>query len=840
MDQRVYLLPDAKVLAVLPQTADSIVLRRFDVEEELKRLGYRLPARHFAASAKHSRGPDFRVPTGRALQGGQGGMPARFRPEWNAGLQVRTGPLAREGPARRKDRQRRHSAADGSGKSVLHSFVLAIGEGLHLPLTVPAPATGGSPPKLAPSEPPVEWQLTEVDDHRLKMPAGDAVLSPGLGYQSMLLLQGDHLAVLGADGMTIRKIHKLGATYKRIAERAEYFVAITGNPPAIDLLDKKTLDKIRRIDCTLGNPVDLAIHPTKPTSYVTLLKMGQQTNGSFVMVDEAGGKLRESKDYLGQWIAVDAAGQRLVTAGCFSRLAGSELLIVPHRGPGRPAPSPPVPAVPRLRPGMPPGQRPGPYQPPRSGSAVDVRVLPRYQAIDAILVYELRDDGVPRPWDFAVSSPAGLCGLRLAPDGMRATCLRTGHNAEALDLDQLNEKPVQYADASGPALAYHPALSLVACVESSGPIVFQRESGERQPASLQFPAADLLQARIHHLGFSADGRGLILDMDAASGGHYLYRAELNVPPADLDKVRRRLANMASLGRDLLADDVPEPGKGSVPLAEIDALGGDRGHAMSAKEIGHLFTDSVVIVETGGSSGTGFVVGKTGYLLTCAHCVRQAGSVSASYRSRSGNQVTMKSVPARVLSVDKRKDLALLKIEIAQQLPAVRLGIGDDVESGERVTIIGNPGLGRMILDYTMTEGIVSNARRQLGRQTLVQTSAAVNPGCSGAPMFDSNGLVIGLVVLKGEIENAGFAVPAAEIGAFLAAAVKGTGPESAIQRQWLSSGGSHQITAQYLGLRDGAVQLRRADGTKIAVPLAKLSPQDQAFVRLLQPGPANQ
>ena len=200
---------------------------------------------------------------------------------------------------------------------------------------------------------------------------------------------------------------------------------------------------------------------------------------------------------------------------------------------------------------------------------------------------------------------------------------------------------------------------------------------------------------------------------------------------------------------------------------------------------------------------------------------------------------MKTVPAKVLYVDHRKDLALLKIEGAPPLPAVRLAIGGSVESGERVTIIGNPGVGRTILDYTMTEGIVSNARRPWRSQTLIQTSAAVNPGSSGAPMFDSNGLVIGLVVLKAEIENAGFAVPAGDLGAFLATAVKATGPEAAIQRQWFDSSGEHLTDAQYLGVRDGAVQLRRTDGKEVAIPLTKLSPQDQAFVRLLQPDAAN-
>ncbi len=76
------------------------------------------------------------------------------------------------------------------------------------------------------------------------------------------------------------------------------------------------------------------------------------------------------------------------------------------------------------------------------------------------------------------------------------------------------------------------------------------------------------------------------------------------------------------------------------------------------------------------------------------------------------------------------------------------------------------------------------------------------------------------------------------LGAFLATAVNGSGPAAAIERQWFDEGGKHRIRARYLGLRGGVVQLRRDDGKEIEVPLATLSVQDQAFVRLLQPDAA--
>jgi S1-C subfamily serine protease len=428
--------------------------------------------------------------------------------------------------------------------------------------------------------------------------------------------------------------------------------------------------------------------------------------------------------------------------------------------------------------------------------------------------------------------------LRLAPDGLRATCFVSSYRNYALNLDALDEKAPQYFLGEGAIdLAYHPVLPLVACIRRSvGPELFDRETAKPQPGVLKCPAEDLRRAACRRLWFAADGKGLLLDVRAASGKCYLHRVELELSPADKDRLARRLPNMAALGRDLLVDG--GPGNGTVPLARIDAFKSGRSQEMSAKEVGRLFTDSVVLVRSGPRSGTGFVVGESGYILTCAHCVREADGVSISYRSKDGTDIRLKDVPAKVVRIDHRKDLALLKIEGAAVLPAVRLGIGNDVESGERVTVISNPGVGPTVLDYTMTEGIISSARRRLGHQVLIQTSAAINPGSSGAPMFNSHGLVIGLVVLKANMERVGFAVPVSELGAFLAMTVKAIGSEGAIQRQWFSADYKHQMTAEYLGVHDGAVQLRRADGKEIAVPIARLSPQDVAFVRLLRPDAA--
>ena len=91
-------------------------------------------------------------------------------------------------------------------------------------------------------------------------------------------------------------------------------------------------------------------------------------------------------------------------------------------------------------------------------------------------------------------------------------------------------------------------------------------------------------------------------------------------------------------------------------------------------------------------------------------------------------------------------------------------------------MIGNPGLGPMVLSNTVTEGVVSSPRQELAGTVYVQTSAAVNPGNSGGPMFDGRGRVIGVVVVKGRIEKAGFAVPLPTVLRFLGADKAGAKP----------------------------------------------------------------
>ena len=136
-----------------------------------------------------------------------------------------------------------------------------------------------------------------------------------------------------------------------------------------------------------------------------------------------------------------------------------------------------------------------------------------------------------------------------------------------------------------------------------------------------------------------------------------------------------------------------------------------------------------------STGSGFVVGADGYIVTNAHVVDGADEVRVRMSDR-------REFIAKVVGADKRTDIALLRVD-AKDLPKVTIGDPDKLKVGEWVVAIGKP----FGLENTMTAGIVSAKGRDLPQENLVpfiQTDVAINPGNSGGPLFNLRGEVVGI------------------------------------------------------------------------------------------------
>ena len=167
--------------------------------------------------------------------------------------------------------------------------------------------------------------------------------------------------------------------------------------------------------------------------------------------------------------------------------------------------------------------------------------------------------------------------------------------------------------------------------------------------------------------------------------------------------------------------------------------------------------SVVLVRTDSSVGSGFFIGKRN-ILTNAHVVGAETAVEIKFSDgRKG--------VGRVIAVDETRDLALLRADVDGR-PSVFISDSAQIRPGAAVDVIGHP----QGLEFSFSRGVVSAIRRDFkpaGGIDVIQTDSAINPGNSGGPLFIGNS-VIGIVTFKrGLSEGLGFAVHRDEIQAFL-------------------------------------------------------------------------
>jgi len=173
-----------------------------------------------------------------------------------------------------------------------------------------------------------------------------------------------------------------------------------------------------------------------------------------------------------------------------------------------------------------------------------------------------------------------------------------------------------------------------------------------------------------------------------------------------------------------------------------------------KQVSRIFQEYVTE-----GAGSGVVLSEDGYIVTNHHVVDGASAVKV--RLNSGETYI-----AELVGTDAKTDLAVLKISAGGLTPA-KLADSSKVRTGDFVIAIGNP-LGE--LGGTVTEGIVSALDREITidgeTMTLLQTSAAVNPGNSGGGLFNLDGELVGVVNAKSTgsgVEGLAFAIPAGTV-----------------------------------------------------------------------------
>ncbi len=190
--------------------------------------------------------------------------------------------------------------------------------------------------------------------------------------------------------------------------------------------------------------------------------------------------------------------------------------------------------------------------------------------------------------------------------------------------------------------------------------------------------------------------------------------------------------------------------------------------MSLQEIYEKNIPSVVSITCelsgGTATGTGVIISQDGYVVTNAHVVEGARTITVDLSDG-------RTLQAQLVGADGASDLAVIHIE-DRELTAATFGDSSVLRVGDTVVAIGDP-LGKE-LRGTMTDGIVSAINRDISMEgrvmTLIQTNAALNSGNSGGPLINCYGQVVGINTMKiGDymnrdgVEGLGFAIPSTTV-----------------------------------------------------------------------------
>ncbi len=156
-----------------------------------------------------------------------------------------------------------------------------------------------------------------------------------------------------------------------------------------------------------------------------------------------------------------------------------------------------------------------------------------------------------------------------------------------------------------------------------------------------------------------------------------------------------------------------------------------------------------------SLGSGVIIdGVKGLILTNSHVIQKAGTIKVVLQDE-------REFEARIVGADPDSDLAVLKIDSKDRLPAIKMGSSENLMIGETVIAIGNP----FGFSHTVTTGVISAINRSIRAQdrvfhNFIQIDASINPGNSGGPLLNINGDLIGInTAIYAKAQGIGFAIP---------------------------------------------------------------------------------
>jgi S1-C subfamily serine protease len=198
--------------------------------------------------------------------------------------------------------------------------------------------------------------------------------------------------------------------------------------------------------------------------------------------------------------------------------------------------------------------------------------------------------------------------------------------------------------------------------------------------------------------------------------------------------------------------------------------------LSKREVAALGKAATALVEVDGKTATGsaFCINAAGLFLTAEHVVRSQGSKGKVVLVMNPGRNDQKSYAAQVVRSEAELDLALLRTEKAEKLPALTLGSDEKLQELAELVAFGFPFGKSLALErgaypaVSVNAGMVTSLRNKDGKLSRIQIDAGVNPGNSGGPVLDMRGRIVGMVEsgLLGTTVN--YAIPVSHIDRFLA------------------------------------------------------------------------
>ncbi|MEQ8821737.1 MAG: trypsin-like peptidase domain-containing protein [Sumerlaeia bacterium] len=226
----------------------------------------------------------------------------------------------------------------------------------------------------------------------------------------------------------------------------------------------------------------------------------------------------------------------------------------------------------------------------------------------------------------------------------------------------------------------------------------------------------------------------------------------------------------------LADLLSGPAQERSALAGVTEGREGSGSLLSQQEMVEDVKKGVVLIANPRGRGSGFVLDDEGRIVTNYHVVRgEKYHTVTIFQLRNGQWERERFENVELEAYSTLYDIALLRLDMDEvgergvTLNVVPVAQPGALRVGDAVYAVGNPGMGAMMLESTVTEGIVSSLDRNFNDVIYIQTTAPVNPGNSGGPLIDSDGSVVGLVTLKAIFqEGIAFALPVELLRHFLA------------------------------------------------------------------------